>query len=230
MARTPQTDQAFLREVDDEVRRERMTKLAQRYGMMIAVAVVVVLLAFGGILFWQHHREAAAGERGDQLTAAMASLSAGNADKARLSLDTLGGTGDKGYAPLAHLLLADMAVRDGKLPDAVNRFMAVANDEGIAQPLRDLALVRATALGFDTLAPQEVMRRMTPLIGTGRPWTGSAGELIALAQLKQGQGKAAAATLAVVAKDVTVPRTLRERAAQLAADLGVDVTVTEAQS
>jgi hypothetical protein len=230
LARTPQTDQAFLREVDEEVRRERMTKLARRYGVIVAAAVAALLIVFGGFLAWRYHRDSVAGDRGEQLTAAMSALTTGNAAKARTMLDPLAADGGKGYAPLAKILLADMAVRDGKTPDAARAFMAVAGDEAAPQPVRDLALVRGTALDFDTLAPAEVIRRMTPLVGAGRPWTGTAGELIALAQLRQGQGKAAAATLAGVAKDVTVPRTLRERAAQLAADLGTDVTVGDAQS
>ncbi len=230
MARTPQTDQAFLRDVDDEVRRDRMAGLARRYGVIAVVAAVVLLIAFGGYLAWQHHRDTVAGERGEQITAVMASLTAGNAAQARTTLDTLVAADARGYAPVARILLADMAIRDGNQPDAANRFMAVANDEGVPQPLRDLALMRGTSLAFDTLSSQEVIRRMTPLTGAGRPWTGSAGELIALAQLRQGQGKAAAATLATVARDATVPRSLRERAAQLAADLGEDVTVTDAQS
>lgn len=230
MARTPQTDHAFLREVDEEVRRDRMTRLARRYGVIAAITVVVLLLAFGGVLAWQHHRDALAGERGQQFTGAMSSLTAGNAAAARTALDPLAADGGKGYAPLARILLADMAIRDDKQPDAARTFMTVADDVAVPQPVRDLALVRGTSLAFDTLAPQEVIRRMTPLTGAGRPWTGTAGEMIALAQLRQGQGKAAAATLATVARDMTVPRTLRARAAQLAADLGADVSVEEPQS
>lgn len=230
MARTPQTDQAFLREVDEEVRRERMTKLARRYGVIAAAAVVAILVIFGVVLGWQHHRDAVAGERGEQLTAAMSALTAGNAAKAKTALDALAATDSKGYAPLARILLADMAIRDGKEPDAAKTFIGVANDPHAPQPVRDLALVRGTSLIFDRLAPQEVIKRMMPLTGPGKPWTGTAGELVALAQLRQGQAKAAAATLATVAKDVTVPRTLRERAAQLAADLGEDVAIEDKQS
>lgn len=230
MARTPQTDQAFLREVDDEVRREQMSKLARRYGVIAGVAVVAILVILGVVLGWQHHRDTVAGERGERLTAAMSALSAGNAAKAKTTLDALAATDSKGYAPLARILLADMAIRDAKDADAAKAFMGVAGDTGNPQPIRDLALVRGTALAFDSLPPQEVVRRMTPLTGAGRPWTGTAGELVALAQLKQGQNKAAATTLAALARDTTVPRTLRERASQLAADLGEDVSVEDAQS
>lgn len=227
MARSPHAEQAFLREVDEEVRRDQMSAAVRRYGIIAAVAVVVVLLAFGGWLFWQHHRETQAGERGEQFTAAMSALTAGNTAKAKTALDQLAASEDKGYAPLARVLIADMAVRDNKTADAAATFAKIAADTAVPQPIRDLALVRGTALAFDTLPPQQVIDRMKPLTGAGKPWAGSAGEMTGLAQLKLGQTKQAGATLAALARDTTVPRSLRERASQLAGDLGVDVTLAE---
>ncbi len=121
MARTPQNNEAFFREVDDEVRREQFATAARRYGVIFAVVVVLALVALGGCLWWRSHREAVAGERGDQLIAAMASLSSGQEADANKGLQALAGTGDKGYAPLARMLQADILVKDGKLPEASAR-------------------------------------------------------------------------------------------------------------
>lgn len=223
MARSPETNEAFFREVDEEVRREKVASAARRYGVSVVALVVLALVAFGGWLLWQNHTASQAGERGEQLTAAMSSLSAGNRDAATKALDPLVKKGDEAYAPLASMLVADMAVQGGKDQDAAAAFLKVSQDAGTPQPLRDLALIRATVLAFDTLTPQQVIDRMKPLALAGKPWFGSAGELTALAQLKLGQKQPAGATLAAVAKDTTVPATTRERVRQLAGDLGVEV-------
>ncbi|USI73652.1 tetratricopeptide repeat protein [Sphingomonas morindae] len=223
MARSPHSNEAFFREVDDEVRREKMTVAARRYGLIAAALVVIGLIAFGGWLFWQHHRDVRAGENGEVLTAAMTALGAGNSAAAKTKLATLEQDGSAGYAALAGVLQADALIRDGKNGDAATKFMAVANDAGAPQPVRDLALVRATALAFDTLPPGTVIARLKPLMVPGTAWFGSAGELTGLAQMKLGQTKEAAQSFAEVAKDRSVPQSLRGRVAQLAADLGRDV-------
>ncbi|HEY0270478.1 MAG TPA: tetratricopeptide repeat protein [Sphingomonas sp.] len=223
MALTPQNNDAFFREVDDEVRRERLQGLARRYGLLVMGVIVLALAALAAVLLWRDHRDAVAGAEGERFTAAMSSLSSGNGAQAGTQLDAIVKGGDKGYAPLARLLQADMLVQQGKPADAAARFLVIARDEAVPRPLRDLALVRATATGFDTLAPSEVIDRLKPLAIGGGPWFGSAGEMTGIAYLKLGQPRQAGKIFAAVAQDKTVPQTIRARAAQLAADVGVDV-------
>jgi hypothetical protein len=64
--------------------------------------------------------------------------------------------------------------------------------------------------------------RLKPLAEPGKPWFGSAGELLASAYLKQGRKDLAGPLLAAIAKDQTVPASLRARTRQLAGLLGVD--------
>ena len=105
---------------------------------------------------------------------------------------------------------------------AIAAFAAVAKDESIGKPFRDLALIRQTTMEFDTLPPDQVIARMKPLAAKGSPWAGSAGELIAVAQLKAGNPTQAGATFAALATDPGVPASIRSRAAQMASVLGVD--------
>ena len=222
MARLPQNNEAFFREVDDEVRREKMATTVRHYGVIMAVVLLIALVALGGALWWRSHRDAVAGERGDQLIAAMASISSGSEADANKQLQALAGTADKAYAPLARMLQADMQVKDGKLPQATAAFMAIATDGTVPQQLRDVALLRTTTLDFDKTPPQAVIARLKPLAVPGNPWFGSAGEMTGIAYMKLGQPKQAGAMFVAMTKDPTVPRSLRARVAQLAADLGFD--------
>ena len=222
MARTPQNNEAFFREVDEEVRREQTAKLARRYGVIVVVVIVLALAAFGGTLWWRAHQAAVAGERGDQFMAAMGSLSNGKDDDARKQLAALVGTDAKGYAPLARMLQADMLIRERKDKAGADAFLKLSQDGAVPQPLRDVALVRATVLQFDTLPPQQVVDRMKPLAQTGNPWFGSAGEMTGLAYLKLNQPQKAGAMFVAMTKDKSVPASLRSRVAQLAADLGYE--------
>jgi len=72
-----------------------------------------------------------------------------------------------------------------------------------------------------------VVARLRPLAVPGNAWFGSAGELLGMAYLKQGHKDLAAALFGGIARDKTVPDSLRARASQIASLLGVD-TVEDA--
>jgi hypothetical protein len=152
----------------------------------------------------------------------MSALTAGKDDDARKQLQAISDEGAKGYAPLSRLLLADMLVRQEKLPEASAAFAKIAADSSVPQQLRDVATLRGTTLDFDKLPPAEVVSRLKPLAVPGNPWFGTAGEMTGVAYMKLNQPKQAGALFAAIAKDKSVPRSLRARVSQLAADLGVD--------
>ena len=60
------------------------------------------------------------------------------------------------------------------------------------------------------------------LVRAGDPWLGSAGEMMAVAQLRLGQRAAAGQTFGRIARDENAPASLRQRAVQMAGVLGVD--------
>ncbi|MDP1028360.1 tetratricopeptide repeat protein [Sphingomonas sp. KR1UV-12] len=222
MALSPESNEAFLREVDDEVRRDQLTDFWKRWGLWVGVAVVAGLAAFGGWLFWQHRQAEVAGQEGEQLQAAYDALANGQAAKAGPMLTDLAGSSRGGYRALAKFSQADVLLRNNDLKAAAAKFAEIAGDTGLAQPFRDLALVRQTAAEFDTLKPQVVVDRLRPLAVPGNPWLGSAGEMVALAQLRLGQRGPAGQMFGQIARDEGVPDSIRQRAVQMASVLGVD--------
>ena len=104
------------------------------------------------------------------------------------------------------------------------KYREIAEDSSLPQPYRDAALLRQTSIEFDSLQPQQVIARLQPLAKPGTPWFGTAGEMTALALIKQGQSGQAAQLFAAIAKDKTVPDPIRARAVQIASSLGVDAS------
>jgi hypothetical protein len=96
----------------------------------------------------------------------------------------------------------------------------MAEDDGLPDAYRNAALIRQTALEFDQLQPQQIIARLAPLTTAGNPWFGSAGEMTALALVKQGKTKEAGQLFARISEDKTVPETIRARAAQISGSLG----------
>ena len=223
MARTPETNEAFLREVDEELRRDELARLWKQWGRVLVVAIAVGLIAFGAFLWWRDHQAKEAGIEGEKLNATVEQLSRSEFDKAAPALKELSESSRGGYRAAALIARGAVASQQGDAKAAAADFGKVAGDGKVAQPFRDLALIRQTTMEFDTLPPDQVIQRMQKLAQKGSPWFGSAGELVAIAQIRAGRPKDAGAIYAAMAADPGVPVTIRSRGAQMASVLGVDI-------
>ena len=187
LALTPQNNDAFLREVDDELRRDQLLTFWERYGRWTIVGIVAALAAFGGFLYWQHRQTEAAGVQGEQLQAAYDQLGNGQPDAAAKALAPIAQTGRPGYRALAQMTEADILLSKKQDKAAAAKFAAIAADSSVAQPFRDLALIRQTVAEYDTLKPQVVIERLRPIAVPANAYFGSAGELVAMAYLDSGR-------------------------------------------
>lgn len=212
----------FLREVEDALREDQLKALVRTRGRPILALVLGGLVGLGGWLWYTDHQNSLRGTQGETFTRALDDLEASRNETARQAMDPLVKSGNPGYQAAAQLTEAGIAQQAGKDADAAKTFAAVAADSALPGPYRDLATVREVSANFDKLPPQTVIDRLKPLAIPGKPWFGSAAELVAQAYLKQGKTEPAGALLAAVAKEKTVPDTLRRRTRQLAGQLGVD--------
>lgn len=227
MALTPESSDVFMREVDEALRQDEMRSLWSRYGRAAIVGLVVVLLAVAGFLYWQHRQASAAEATGEKLDTALDALASGQAAQAAAPLDEVAKTDADGYRAMAKFTQADVLLQQDNLPGAAAIFAEVAKDEGLPQPFRDLALVRQTSAEYDTLKPQEVIQRLGGLAREGSAFLGSAGEMVAVAHLRMNQKDRAGQLFAAIARDVSVPQSIRQRAVQMAGVLGVDAVEGE---
>ncbi len=216
------SQETFLREVDDALREDQLRTLLTTRGWPILALVVGGLVGLGGWLWYNDHAASVRDKQSETFVTALDALQAGRNQTAKQGMDPLAKDGSPGYRAAVQITDAGIAEQAGKAADAAKLFAAVAADGSLPGPYRDLATVREVAADFDKLAPQVVIDRLKPLAVPGKPWFGSAGELVALAYLKQNKTEAAGALLASIAKDKAVPDTLRRRARQLAGQLGVD--------
>jgi len=222
LAIKPTDNEAFYREVDEELRREQMTTTWKRHGRWIIAGVILFLAALAGFLYWQNRKQEKASENAETLVAAFDDIQGGKLKAAQPKLDGLASEGSSGYRAAALMTKADTALQEGNDAVAVAAFQQIADDSELPDPYRQLALVRRTATEFDKIDPATVIQRLKPLAVAGEPWFGSAGEMVAMAYLKQQKPQEAARIFAAMAKDETIPESIRSRSVQMAGALGVD--------
>lgn len=213
-----------MREVDENLRRDRARDFAKQYGGWIIAGVVLFLIASGGFIYWQSYSQQHYERQVEQIAQVFKDIGSGDTSSAPKQLDDLSRSGSKGVRATALFTRAAVAIQQNDVKLAISKYREIAADSSLPQPYRDIALIRQTALEFDSLTPDQVVDRLKPLTKPGNPWFGSAGEMTAMAMLKAGKKNEAAQLFSAIAKDKSVPDTIRDRAVQVAGTLGVDAS------
>jgi hypothetical protein len=223
---TRPTDNAHLiSEVDEAVRKDELDAIARRYGRWIIGAIVAALLGLGGYLLWQDRQRAAAGEQSERLVAAFDKLKAGQPKATEAALTAIKADSGPAYRAAATIQLANMKAEQGDRKAAAAMLAALASDASAEQSLRDLALIRQTALELDSIKPELVIARLAPIVGKTDPVSAffpSAAELTAIAHYQAGRFDQAGALFARIAQTKDIPPQMQSRAVQMAGMLGVD--------
>jgi hypothetical protein len=172
---------SLLREVDDELRRDQLKKLWDKYGTYIVGAAVAFVAAVGLYQVVDQRRKDAAEAAGARYEAARKLLVERNTDAAAKALNDISSTGPAGYAALARLQTAAAHARADKPAEAVAAYDAIVAD-GAADPvLSDLARLQAAGLRLGVADWTELQNRLTPLVDERNAFRAQAREILGLA-------------------------------------------------
>jgi hypothetical protein len=170
----------IFREVDEEVRREQLIKLWQRYGTLMIAGCVLVVIAVAGWRFYEWQQNEKAAEAGAKFEAAVALANEGKNKEAEEAFGRLTTDGTANYRMLAKFREAgEQARQDPKA--AIAAYDQLAADNAIGRVFQDLAAVRAGTLLVDTASYADIKQRLEPLTAPDRAFRHSARTLLALA-------------------------------------------------
>jgi hypothetical protein len=203
-------------EVDEEVRREQLQKLWQKYSIHIVAAALLVVAAVGGWRGYQYYQEKQAAEAGDAFNKAVEFSEQGKHAEAEAAFTDLAAKGPAGYRMLARFrAAADAASRD---PQAgAKMFDDLAADGSIGAEQQALARIRAAGLLVDSASYADMQRRLEPDTAAGQTFRHSARELLALSAFRANDNAATRQWLDQLELDAETPPSMRSRAEALQA-------------
>ncbi|MHB1109371.1 MAG: tetratricopeptide repeat protein [Devosia sp.] len=223
------SNDTLLREVDDELRGDRMRALWKRFGPYVigaAVAIVLIVAVNEGWAWWQKSNAA---RSSDQFYAALELAEGTDLAAAQEALDKVIAEGSGGYPTLARFRQASLLAKDGKIAEAVAAYDALANAETNPR-IRELALALGAYLLVDGADVAAVRQRVGGLMMPDNPMRNAAREAMGLTQYKAGEINAALETLEVILNDATASQELRGRVQIFVAQLMAEGAVSSAAS
>jgi hypothetical protein len=208
-------------EVDEEVRRERLEKLWERYSIYIiglAVLIVVGIGAWRGYEYWEAKNAATAGAA---FEAALSLSEQGKHAEADAAFAKIAAEAPPGYRTLARLRAA-AELAQTKPADAVKAYDAMTADASLGSTLQDLAAVRAGMLTLDSAPLSDMQRRLDAVAEPGHAFRHSARELLALSAWRNHDFTSARRYIDMIANDGETPPGTRARAEVLSALIAAD--------
>lgn len=202
----------IFREVDEELRQERLKAIWSRYGLYIVAAAVLVVAAVGGYRFYESWQVARSGESGARYAEAVELLAEENFDQAMPLLEQLQSEGHGAYPVLARFQEAAGLAETGQQERAVTLYDGLAQDGDVESSFRELARLRAALLLIDTASPEDLSSRIGDLASDDGVWRHTAREILALSYYKAGDYGRADETFDTIMADPAAPARLKSRA------------------
>ncbi len=211
-------------EIRGEFRADQARMLAKRYGWMVALLVLVVLLGIGG---WQYRRwtqgradAAAAGELLQQMQ--LADAPGGPHAGVPPGLQAIAGGAPDIYRVLALLREASIRAEMGDVKAAVGRWDQVAADGAAPRLLRGLATLLSVQHQVGQGEANLLIARLGGIEAEADPWRPLAEETQALIELRAGRQPQASELLRQLQADARAPEGVRGRARALLQALGAE--------
>ncbi|MET4799406.1 tetratricopeptide repeat protein [Bradyrhizobium sp. LB11.1] len=203
-------------EVDEEVRREQLKKLWDKYSLYFIALMVLVVAAVGGWRGYQYLESKKAAEAGATFEKAVELSEQGKHAEAETAFADLAAKAPSGYRTLARLrAAAEASTRDPKA--AAKMYDDIAADSGVGSEWRDFSKIRAAGLLVDSASYADIQQRLETSAEPKSTFRHSARELLALSAWRNNDMTAARKWLDAIAEDGETPPGLRSRAEALQA-------------
>jgi hypothetical protein len=203
-------------EVDEEVRRDQLKKLWDRYSLYIVAMAILIVAGVGGWRGYEYLEAKKAAEAGAAFDRAIELSEQNKHAEAEAAFAALAAKAPSGYRTLSRLRQAgEVASRDPQ--GAAKMYDDIAADRSVGATEQDLARIRAAQLLLDSTSYQNMQQRLEPATAATSTFRHTARELLALSAWRANDATAARQWLDLIANDGETPPSLRSRAEALQA-------------
>ena len=209
----------IFKEVDEELREERLTKIWKRIGPYVVGILSGAIIITSAVIGYREYDETQRQNWGVQFAEAMNLSEEGNWQESLDLFETLTEKTNLGYKTLSLFQAASLYARNGNKEKALEIYQSLEN-EALDENFRDLATLMLIYLQFDNADPEILEKRIEKLASKGNPWYYNAVELKGFLFAKQKNKEKQIEIFNILSKDNKAPEGVRTRANDMLAILG----------
>ena len=174
---------AFIREVDEDVKNDNLRIFWNKYGLYVILFVVFCLtlaVSFESLKAWKVRRDQA------MTNAYISTLNMKNNGKLNESLVMLKKISEDGngiYRDIAKLQTVNVLLEQGNKDQAVKELKEIVNNVKINESLRSASRLKLVSLQFDDMTSAQIEETLSPIV-EDKNWSPYAKEFMAMSAIK----------------------------------------------
>lgn len=178
--------EAFIREVTEEVKNDNLKQMWEKYGIYIILLVVLAIVGAVSFESFKSWRQAKSETWSDTYAYALNLENQGKSDESLKVLEQMEKTGGNIYSDIARLQTSNILFEQGKNEEAIKVLEEIAADKSINKKLRDVSAVKLASYKLDNAPREEIDALLQPLIRENGSWANIAKEMTAMAAIRDG--------------------------------------------
>ena len=201
----------IFREVEEDVRRERLEKFWKAYGDYVIALAALIIVGIAGFELWQRYQ---ANQRDKASLALSAAQRITDPRAAALAFADLAKTAPRGYALLAKLEQANSMLASGQRDGALALYKEIMDQD--KSGIGAVARIRQAWALADTASRSDLETLLAPLRTSGSAWKPNADEILAYSDYHNNLTAKAMSEFDALAKDPNSPQQLQRRTRAIA--------------
>ena len=198
-------------EVNEELRRQQLKSIWDRFGVYIIGFAVLIILSVGGNEIINHLNNRVSQRESNAFDNALNLIEKGN-DSAGLDQLTKLAEGKTGYKGLAFFRLSSESLSKGNYREAIDFLKKASLEKSLTKNLRVFAKIKAGLILVDHGNISEIDILLKEVIENGGPFSFHAKEIFALALIRDGRDLEAQEIFQEIVNDASAPPVLARRA------------------
>ncbi len=199
----PELTDAFIQEVDEDVKNDNLKVLWDKYGLFIVAFVVLAVSAavsFDKLHEWKVLRNQ---NRTENYMAAVQLQD--NSEETIAALQKISTDNQGIFSDFAKLQIANVLLSENKQEEALSMLEKLAAEKNVNEEVKHIALVKLASYRVDSLGYEEFVALVKPLMETDNSWTPAVQDLLAMSAIKNGNIEGAKEIYGKILKNKDLP-------------------------
>ena len=179
---------AFIREVDEDLKNESLKKLWDKYGLLITIFVVAVLtlaVSYESLKAWYIRR---AENWSEAYAVALTLQSQGRYEESSQALSTIIDKKFGSFADLAKMQQVNVLLDNGKTTEALELLSKISADTSFNHQLRDVATIKLASYKQDEASFEEMEKLLSTITADPKnAWYAFAQDMLAMVLIRDGK-------------------------------------------
>lgn len=205
----PEFTDAFIQEVDEDVKNDNFKVLWNRYGLFVVAFVVIAVSAavsFDKIRNWKIEQNQMKTE--NYMAAAQFQE---NPDDTIAALQKINQANQGIFSDFARLQIANVLFNQDKTEEALATLQALIDDKQVNAEVKNIALIKLATYKVDEMSKDDFAALLKPIVDADNSWTPLANDLLAMSAIRAGDIQTAKEIYGSILKVKGLPESFRTK-------------------